>query len=92
VTQEPNLVVVRRCYGLDVAQIYKSKLEASEIPVLLQYDSAGPVFGITVDGLGEVRIMVPEGYAAEAHELLTDRADDELDDLDDEPDESAPEE
>ena len=83
-TQEPNLVVIRRCYGLDVAQIYKSKLEAAEIPVLLQYDSAGPVFGITVDGLGEVRIMVPEDCASEAHELLTDR-DDDLDDLSDEP-------
>jgi len=33
--------------------------------------------GITVDGLGEVRILVPEGRADEAKELLTASADDE---------------
>jgi hypothetical protein len=75
---EPRLVCVRRCYGLDLAQIYKSKLEAAEIPVLLQYESAGRVFGIMVDGLGEVRVMVPEACAEEARALLADLSDDEL--------------
>jgi hypothetical protein len=77
VTEEPKLVCVRRCQGMDVAQIYKSKLEAMEIPVLLEYESAGLVFGITVDGLGEVRIMVPEAYAAEAEALLSEVPDDQ---------------
>jgi hypothetical protein len=72
VTEEPELICVRTCQGWDVAQIYKSKLEAAEIPVLLQYESAGLVFGITVDGLGAVRILVPEPYAEEAKALLTD--------------------
>ena len=71
-TEEPTLICVRTCQGWDVAQIYKAKLEAAEIPVLLQYESAGLVFGLTVDGLGEVRIMVPEAYAAEAEALLED--------------------
>jgi hypothetical protein len=62
---------------MDVAQIYKSKLEAMEIPVLLEYESAGLVFGITVDGLGEVRIMVPEPYATEAEALLAEAPGDE---------------
>jgi hypothetical protein len=70
--EEPNLVRVRTCQGLDLAQIYKSKLEAAEIPVLLRYESAGLVFGITVDGLGAVDIMVPKDYADEARELLHD--------------------
>ena len=74
---QPKLVCVRRCQGMDVAQIYKSKLEAMEIPVLLEYESAGLVFGITVDGLGEVRIMVPEPYAAEAEALLAEVLGDE---------------
>lgn len=69
---EPRLVCVRVCQGLDVAHIYKSKLEALDIPVLLQYEALGPVFGITVDGLGEVRILVPEPYASEAEALLAD--------------------
>ncbi len=70
--QEPQLVCVRTCQGFDLAQIYKSKLEAAEIPVLLKYEAAGLVFGLTVDGLGQVRVMVPTEYAAEATELLQD--------------------
>jgi hypothetical protein len=94
VTEEPKLVRVRTCQGWDVAQIYKSKLEAAEIPVLLQYESAGLVYGITVDGLGEVRIMVPATYAEEAKELLTELTEDDLAEawLDDEPpEEESPE-
>ena len=79
-SQEPNLVVIQRCYGLTVAQIYKSKLEAAGIPVLLQYESAGPVIGITVDGLGEVRVLVPEEWAARAEALLAEQTDGSLDD------------
>ena len=71
-TEEPKLICVRTCQGLDLAQIYKSKLEAAEIPALLKYESAGPVFGITVDGLGRVDVMVPEPFAAEAEALLQD--------------------
>ena len=71
-TDEPKLVCVRRVPGIDLAQIYRSKLEALDIPVLLEYESAGAIFGITVDGLGEVRVMVPESYAAEAEDQLAD--------------------
>ena len=83
-TQESELICVRTCQGWDLAQIYKSKLEAAEIPVLLKYESAGLVFGITVDGLGAVRIMVPESHAAEAEALLADVENGEFpDDFDD---------
>jgi hypothetical protein len=71
-TEKSELVCVRKCQGWDLAQIYKSKLEAVGIPVLLKYEAAGLVFGITVDGLGEVRVMVPENCAAEAEALLED--------------------
>ena len=91
-TEEPKLVRVRTCQGWDVAQIYKSKLEAAEIPVLLQYESAGLVYGITVDGLGAVRIMVPEDYADEAKALLTELTEDDLAEpwIDEEPLEEEP--
>jgi len=69
---EERLVRIHTCQGWDLAQIFKSKLEAAGIPVLLQYESAGLVYGITVDGLGAVRIMVPESYASEAEALLED--------------------
>ena len=67
---EEKLIRVHTCQGWELAQIFKSKLEAAGIPVLLKYESAGLVYGITVDTLGAVRIMVPESYAAEAEALL----------------------
>ena len=52
------------------AQIIKGRLESEGIPVLLSYDSSSVVFGFTVDGLGEVKIMVPERFAEQAREIL----------------------
>lgn len=52
------------------AQIIKGRLESEGIPVLLSYESAGLVYGLTVDGLGETRIMVPGHLAEEAKEIL----------------------
>ena len=69
-TEEQELICVHSCQGWDLAQIFRSKLEAAGIPVLLKYDSASLVFGITVDSLGQVRIMVPQTYASEAEALL----------------------
>jgi len=68
--EDPELVCVLTCQGLDLAQVFRSKLEAMGIPVLLSYEAAGPIFGITVDGLGRVRVMVPAEFAAEAEGLL----------------------
>jgi hypothetical protein len=67
-TKEP-LVTVRTAKYLE-AQIIKGRLESEGIPVLLSYESAGLVYGITVDGLGQVKIMVPEHLAEEAREIL----------------------
>jgi hypothetical protein len=69
---EPELVCVRTCQGWEVAQVFKSKLEAAGIPVLLKYEAIGLVYGITVDGLGQVRILVPQTYSTEAAALLED--------------------
>jgi hypothetical protein len=52
------------------AQVMKSHLESEGIPVLLKYESAGLVYGITVDGLGQTKVMVPENLAQEAREIL----------------------
>jgi len=52
------------------AQIIKGRLENEGIPVLLRYESAGLVYGITVDGLGEVKILVPKALAEEAKGIL----------------------
>lgn len=88
-SEAEELVCVRTCQGWHVAQIYKSKLEAAGLPVLLKYEALGLVYGITVDGLGMVRVMVPREYAAEAEALLEDVAD-SFDDEWDQDDESRP--
>ena len=64
------LVVVYRAAGLSEAEIIRGFLESEDLPVHLQYESAGPAFGLTVNGLGEVRVCVPEAFAEEAHDLL----------------------
>jgi hypothetical protein len=64
-----QLVTVRTAKYME-AQIIKGRLESEGIPVLLSYESAGLVYGITVDGLGQVKIMVPEHLAEEAKEIL----------------------
>jgi hypothetical protein len=64
------LTTVYVTQGLLRAQVVKAKLKDADIPVLLDYESVGPVIGILVDGLGEVRVKVPAGYADAARILL----------------------
>lgn len=66
---EEQLVTVRVARQIE-AQIIKGRLESEGIPVLLSYESAGLVYGLTVDGIGEVRIMVPTSVAEEARAIL----------------------
>lgn len=53
------------------AHVIKGRLESEGIPVLLRYDSGSTVFALTVDGLGEVEILVPREEAARAREILS---------------------
>lgn len=65
-----DLTTVYTAAGLIKAQVIKAKLEAAGIRVLLDYESVGPVIGITVDGLGEVRVLVANEDAEEARNLI----------------------
>ena len=69
-SKEPKLVTVYTAQGQLEAQVIKTRLESEGIPVLLSYESLGIVCGLTIDGLGEVRVMVPEDLAQEVRELL----------------------
>lgn len=68
-----ELTTICVVYGLLKAQVIRAKLEQEGIPVLLRYESIGPVIGITVDGIGEVRICVPAGHADEARALIKEQ-------------------
>ena len=56
--------------GMVEAEIIKTKLESAGIPCYLKFESAGRLFGITMNGLGEVKIMVPRQCYSEALEYL----------------------
>jgi hypothetical protein len=83
--EDANLVQVYTTAGLYQAEIIRGKLETNGIPVLLKYESLGPVMGLTVDGLGEVQVWVPASRAAVARDLLNEPAPiPDADDYDDE--------
>jgi len=57
------------------AQIIRGRLEEEGIPVLLRYEAAGPVFGLAVGALAEVRVLVPAALAEQARLLLAQQDD-----------------
>lgn len=71
---ESRLVTVYRSQGILAAQVIQSKLEAAGVPALLKYESAGVVFGLTVDGLGLVEVLVPEAWREQAEALIAEPA------------------
>jgi hypothetical protein len=68
--QTNKLATVYVASGQPEAQIVKGRLEIQGIPVLLKYESAGVVFGLTIDGLGQVLVQVPAHFEDEAREIL----------------------
>jgi len=64
-----EFVTIRTAQQIE-ARVVQGRLESEGIPVLLSYESAGLVYGLTVDGLGEVKIMVPEHLATRARDIL----------------------
>ena len=68
-SQSESLVTVRTTNYME-AHIIKGRLESEGVPALLRYESAGLVYGITVDGLGQVKVMVPQRLAEDAKEIL----------------------
>lgn len=76
-SKQPGLVEVCVTSGLLQAEIIKGKLEANDIPALLEYESLGPVMGLTVDGLGQVRVLVPEDRVETARALLEEIEEDD---------------
>jgi hypothetical protein len=53
------------------AKIIQGRLENEGIPSLLSYESAGLVIGLTVDGLGQIKVQVPAEMAEDARQILS---------------------
>ncbi|MDD4924009.1 MAG: DUF2007 domain-containing protein [Dehalococcoidales bacterium] len=52
------------------AQLIKGMLDSYGIPCILRSNAAGSVHSFVFDGMGEVRVMVPEPYAEEAQNII----------------------
>ncbi len=64
-----ELIVVE---GMSEALVIKAKLESFSIPCILKFESAGRLFGITMNGLGKVKLMVNKKDLKKAEELLNE--------------------
>ena len=62
--------VVFTASGIPQAKIITGRLETEGIPTRLKYEAAGPIYAITIDGLGEVKVLVPAEDAARACTVL----------------------
>jgi hypothetical protein len=69
---EPVTVYVAQ--GRMEAEVVRGRLTAASIPSMLAYESVGQVYGLTLDGLGQVQVKVPARFAEEAKALLSDEA------------------
>jgi len=67
---EENWVITFRAQGQTEGYIIKGKLESNGIPVRLKQEAIGKIYGLTLNGLGEVKVMVPETYEDKAEKIL----------------------
>jgi len=69
-----KLITIYQAMGQPEAEIIKGRLEVEGILTLLQYESIGSVYGLTVNGLGQVKVQVPAKYADRALEIISAEA------------------
>ncbi len=70
-TDSEQWKVVARASGMTQANIIAGRLKSEGIATRLGYEAAGSIYAITIDGLGEVRIMVPFADWERAKDLLS---------------------
>ena len=70
--------VVHTTSGMTHANIIEGRLETEGIPTRLKYEAVGAIYGITINGLGQVDVLVPEQWLDYARVVLS-RSYDEAD-------------
>jgi hypothetical protein len=76
-SRKKDLVCVAKVQGEVAAQVLRSLLEASGIDSLLQGEAIRLTHGLTVDGIGEVKVMVRAEDEEAARELIAASQEDE---------------
>jgi len=67
-----NWITVHKTNGITDAEILKNMLESFGIPARVSYESAGKIYGLTMDGMGVAALLVPENRAREAQDILAE--------------------
>jgi hypothetical protein len=67
--QSEEVKLIRVPGGIN-AQSIVTALEGRGIPARSQGEAVGAIYGLTIDGLGEVSIFVPAEYLDQAREVL----------------------
>ena len=69
-TNKDKMVEIYKAPNEMEAKVIKSLLESYDIPCFLKSNAAPSVHLFTVDGMGEVKVMVLESMADEAKSLI----------------------
>jgi len=69
-----NWKIVHITNGLPQANIIKTRLESEGIDVQLVYEAISEIFGLTANGLGEVKILVKEKDFNIAKKILNNKS------------------
>jgi hypothetical protein len=69
-SQSNEVKLVRVPGGINAASIVAA-LHGNGIPARVQGEAVGTIYGLTLDGLGEVSIFVPEEYLEDARSILS---------------------
>jgi hypothetical protein len=78
---EQNWVLVREVSGESLAETLRGLLEAQEIPVFLNQEGAGRVYGLNIGPLGTVQILVPQKFEEDALKILTEFDEGDFEDM-----------
>jgi hypothetical protein len=68
-----KLKEVQKVWGRIEAEVVKSFLESNGIPCILRGETVQSLYGISVDGLGEMKVLVSEKDYDLAKKLLKSR-------------------
>ena len=69
-SNQKDLIEVYRAKGELEAQVIRGLLDSYGIPCLFSSHAASSVHTFAVDGMGEVRVMVPKKVAEKARRLI----------------------
>ncbi len=77
--KEIKWVSVAEVYNPDEAQLIQGLLNMAGIPVKIERESAGELYGLTIGPLAKTELLVPHDRVAEAEKILNGEIDTSID-------------